>query len=98
MIESIYLFIYKETSYAVVKLLQPLFKQLTQHKNTTTTHSLTYRLLIYTKIHINYCHFLQYLFGNLFIYLDRVQIVILIYTHKYKFNTVIDLSQYLFGD
>ena len=39
---------------------------------------------------------LQYSFGNLFIYFAIVESAISIHKHKYKFNTIIDLLQYLF--
>ena len=78
-------------------MLQPLFKQ---SKNTTAIHRLTSRLLTYIHKYIfnTAIDLLQLLFGNLFIYLDRVEIVILIYAGKYTFITLVDLIQYLFGN
>ena len=50
----------------------------------TTKQSLRYGLLIYTHKYmlIPIIDLLQYLFGNIFIYLDIVEIVILIHTKK----------------
>ena len=65
----------------------------------TTVHGLTYRLLIYTQMHVHYCRrfitILIWKFIHIFGHIGNCNIHI--HTQKYTFNTLIDLLQYSFG-